>query len=212
MGQMGAQMAHDEQVKQFAQKMVDDHQQGDQKLTQWAQQQGVDLTSSKAYQAKLKEAKKDMQKVHGKSGAAFDKSYMATMVKDHEKDSKDVKKLADQARKENQTELAAMLDQTHTAMQGHLEQAKQIEKATKSGGTRQGRKGATTSGTGSSGMSPSGGASGSSTTAPSGSPDPGQAGASPSTSTGSSGSGSSTDRNPAGSGTQGGAAPSGSGR
>jgi len=138
MGQMGAQMAQNEQVKQFAQKIADDHQKNDQKLTQIAQQAGVDL-NGKPYEKKEKSAKKEMEKLHSKSGADFDKAFMSAMVKDHEKDVKEVGSLAKKAHKQNQTELASFLDQTHAAMQSHLELAQQTKKVEKE--TRQGRRG-----------------------------------------------------------------------
>ncbi len=139
MGQMAAQSAQDPQVKQFAQQMVDDHQKNDQQLEQLAQQAGVTLQGS-AFDKASKQSEEDMGKLHGKSGADFDQRYMSHMVKDHQKDVKDVASLAKQAHKAKQTELASFLDQTHSAMQGHLEQAKTIEKASK--GERHGRRGA----------------------------------------------------------------------
>jgi putative membrane protein len=151
MGQMGAQMAQDPQVKQFAQQMVDDHSKNDQQLTSMAQTMGIQLTG-KDFQDKQKEAQKDMQKVQGKTGAEFDKAYMDQMVKDHEKDVKEVGKLAKKAHDAKQTELASMLDQTHSKMQSHLDMAKQIQKSTKDQAKSAGRSGSSSSmGTGSSG-------------------------------------------------------------
>jgi putative membrane protein len=130
MGQMGAQMAQSPQVKQFAQQMVDDHYKNDQQLTSMAQTMGVQLTG-KEFQSKQKDAQKEMHKVQGKTGAEFDKAYMDQMVKDHEKDVKEVDKLAKKAHGEKQTELASALEQTHAMIQSHLDMAKQIQKATK---------------------------------------------------------------------------------
>lgn len=140
MGQMAAQTAQDEQVKAFAQKMVDDHQKNDQQLEQLAQQVGVTLTGP-AFDAAQKDAEKDMAKFHAKSGQSFDRSYMSHMVKDHQKDVKEVGSLAKKAHQAKQAELASFLDETHVAMQGHLQEAKQVEKATRSA-QRQGRRGA----------------------------------------------------------------------
>jgi putative membrane protein len=141
MGQAGQSSATDEQVKSFAQRMVDDHQKNDAKLTELAQGLGVDL-NGKAFQDAQKDSQKTMQKVHTKTGAEFDKAYMNQMVKDHEKDVKDVNKLAKEARKEKQADLAAFLEQTHAGMQTHLQEAKRVEKiakAEKKSMQRQGR-------------------------------------------------------------------------
>jgi putative membrane protein len=135
MGQMGVQMATDPQVKAFAQQMVDDHSKNDQHLTTMAQSLGAPLTG-KAYQDKQKEGQKVMGKVHGKTGADFDKEYMSLMVKDHAKDAKEVKTLANEARKTGRTDLASFLDTTEQTMQQHLAKAKGLEDGLKkSGGT-----------------------------------------------------------------------------
>jgi putative membrane protein len=141
MGKAAESAATDEQVKTFARRMADDHQQNDTKLTEMAQTLGVDL-NGKAFQDAQKDSDKAMQKVHGKTGADFDKAYMDHMVKDHEKDVKDADKLAKEARKEKQTDLAAFLEQTHSGMQTHLQEAKRVDKlakAEKKSGHRQGR-------------------------------------------------------------------------
>jgi putative membrane protein len=132
MGQMGAQTASDPQVKEFAQRMVDDHSKNDQHLTQMASTMGMPLTG-KAYQDQQKSAQKAMGKVHGKTGLAFDKAFMSAMVKDHEKDAKEVKTLADRARKDGKSEVASFLDTTEQTMRQHLAMAKQIEDAVKKG-------------------------------------------------------------------------------
>jgi putative membrane protein len=134
MGQVGTQSAQDARVRQFAQMMVDDHSRNDQQLTLLAQTMGAELTG-KAYQEKQQDARKAMGKVQGKTGAEFDRAFMAQMTKDHEKETKEVRTLADQAREGGQAELAAFLDTTHQAMQQHLTMARQVEDGLKSGGT-----------------------------------------------------------------------------
>jgi len=152
MGQMGTKMAQDSQVKQFAQQMVDDHGKNDQHLTQMAQTMGVQLTG-KTFQDKQKDTQKEMTKLQGKSGSDFDKAFMDGMVKGHEKVAKDVDKLAKKARDTNQTELASMLEQTHSKVQSHLDMAKQIQQSTKNE-AKSAHSGAPSSmGTGSSGSS-----------------------------------------------------------
>ena len=54
-------------------------------------------------------------------------------VKDHEKDVKEVKKTAEEAQKANQPELASLLQRAETAVESHLEHAKQIEQSLQKG-------------------------------------------------------------------------------
>jgi putative membrane protein len=164
LGQMAMQNAQSPEVKQFAQQMQTDHQRADQKLTQTAQSIGVNL-EGEAYKKEADKARKDMEKLQSKTGQEFDKEYMSHMVKDHEKDVKAVDEAKKDAQKGKHTELAALLDQAHTGMQGHLQHAKQIEKQVKEGGKAQGRtpsgsSGASGTGTGS-GQSGTSGSSGS---------------------------------------------------
>lgn len=145
-GQQAQQSATSSDVKAFGQRMVTDHTQNDQKLTSMAQTLGVSL-EGKAFQKEQKDAEKTMKKLQGKTGADWDKAYVDQMVKDHEKDAKDVKKLSNEARKDGQSELAAFLDQTEQTIQGHLTAARQLKSAEKMASKRSS---STTTGTGSS--------------------------------------------------------------
>lgn len=148
-GQLALQSAQSSEVKSFAQRMVDDHTKNDQKLQQLADSMGVQLTGD-AFQKEQRSAQKDMQKLQGKQGADFDKAYMKQMVSDHKNDVKEVSKAAKDAHKKNQTELASFLDQTHTGMTHHLQEAERVEKSLGKGGAQAGAPRPSTSGTGSS--------------------------------------------------------------
>ena len=68
-------------VKQFGQRMVDDHSKAGEKLKAAASKDGITLpTSMDAKQ------KREMDELSSLSGAAFDRKYMDAMVEDHEKD------------------------------------------------------------------------------------------------------------------------------
>ncbi len=172
MGQMGEQQASSPDVKEFAQKLQQDHQKLDDKVTQTAQSAGISL-EGKAAQSAQKDADKEMQKLHGKTGPSFDKAFLSQMVKDHEKDIKAMQKAAKQARKDKQTELASLFEQAATGMKSHLQEAKQLEKtagkksarSSTSGSTGSGSTGGASATPGSS--EPSSGSSGSSTSNPS---------------------------------------------
>src|SRR5213080_2002473 len=78
-GKAAASKAQSPDVKQFAQKMVDDHTQMLNDLKSLAQQKGVSLPES----ASLKDMAQ-MKLMERSSGAEFDKKYMDEMVKDHQ--------------------------------------------------------------------------------------------------------------------------------
>jgi putative membrane protein len=140
MAQIGAERAQSPEVKQFAETLQRDHQQLDEKLTAAAQSAGVEL-EGKDYEKKHERAMKDMGNLEKKSGQEFDREFMSHMVKDHEKDLKDVKSAARDAEKGNHTELAAVLNQAERGMQGHKDQAEQLRDSLKSGTQAQGRTG-----------------------------------------------------------------------
>jgi predicted outer membrane protein len=158
MAQLGTQNGTAPDVKQFAQQMETDHQQMDQQLTQYGQESGAQL-EGKTYTKELDRAKKDLQGLQKKSGADFDKAFMSKMVKDHEKDLKTVKEAAKDAHKKNDNQLASVLDQAQTTIQGHLDHAKQVQASVKSEkpGRQAAGQGAAsgTSGTGSTQQQPS---------------------------------------------------------
>jgi putative membrane protein len=133
LARVATQNAQSPEVKQFAEQMQNDHQRADEKLTQTAQSMGVSL-EGKTFQKESDRAKKDMEKLQSKTGTDFDKEYMSRMVKEHERAEKDTSSAAKDARKANQTELAALLEQGHTGIQGHLQHAKDIQKAVDQGG------------------------------------------------------------------------------
>ncbi len=138
MAQMGQQQATSSEVKQFAEKLEQDHQSLDRRLTQTAQAAGIQLEGKGSEEAQ-KDSEKHMRKLQGKTGQEFDKEFLSMMVKDHEKDIKAVQKAAKEAKKQNQSELASLLDQAATGMQGHLTTAKQLEDTVKQSGQRQSR-------------------------------------------------------------------------
>jgi putative membrane protein len=154
LGKLAEQNAQSPEVKKFGEKMQTDHQKGDAKLTAHAETLGISL-EGKDFQKAQEEAAETTKKLESKTGAEFDKAYMARMVKDHEGDIKTVKDAQKRAEKAKQPELAATLGQLATGMQTHLALAKQTEKSLGKGGAAA-SSGASTSGTGSSGTGSSG--------------------------------------------------------
>jgi putative membrane protein len=118
LGQLALQKSSNDDVKQFAQKMVDDHTKMGDQMKPIAQQIGV-----KVPDAPSKKDQALMAKMQALNGDAFDKAYMKDMVKDHKADLNDFK-----------TEAASGSEPTvkNAASQGaqvisqHLQMAEQI--------------------------------------------------------------------------------------
>jgi len=80
LGRLATERGASDAVKQFGQRMVDDHTKANDELKQWAATAGVTLPT--ALDAKHQAV---VAKMSGLSGAAFDKAYAKEMVKDHTK-------------------------------------------------------------------------------------------------------------------------------
>jgi putative membrane protein len=80
LGRLGTEKAQSSEVKQLAQRILQDHTKANQELTQIAQQKGLDLPK----QAE----QKHVEHLKSLSGNEFDKAYVQHMVKDHKKDIK----------------------------------------------------------------------------------------------------------------------------
>jgi putative membrane protein len=81
LGRMAAQKAASSDVKQFGQRMVDDHSRANSELMGLASRKAVTLPT-----ALDKQHQDDVDRLSKLSGAAFDREYMGMMVKDHEED------------------------------------------------------------------------------------------------------------------------------
>ncbi|GAB3541526.1 hypothetical protein GCM10027343_12130 [Noviherbaspirillum agri] len=141
-GKLAQSQSKSDQVKSYAQKMVDDHTQAQQELEQLAQSKGVTLPTEpdRKHQAMMK-------KLGALEGDKFDKQYMAQGgVKDH----RDTHKMLNRAEKRaTDPELKALVTKMQPVVADHMKMAQDM-------------KGGKGTATGSSGSSGSSGASGSS--------------------------------------------------
>src|SRR5919109_1136022 len=106
------------EMKQLAQKMATDHQQMLSELETLAKAKGVALPQS----GSLKD-KAEMKLMERSSGAEFDKKYMEQMVKDHQKDAKEVQDIVAKAK---DPEFKAAVQKASTKIQEHLQLAQRI--------------------------------------------------------------------------------------
>jgi putative membrane protein len=124
-GKAAASKAQSPDVKQFAQKMVTDHQQMYNELQSLAKQKSVALPQS----ASLKDMAQ-MKLAERANGVDFDKKYMEMMLKDHLKDAKDTQDLAS---KTKDPEFKAAVQKAHAKIEEHLQLAKQVNSRLNSG-------------------------------------------------------------------------------
>jgi putative membrane protein len=120
MGQLAAQKGNSDDVKQFGQKMVNDHTQLGDQMKQVAQQLNVQPPKGLS-----KKDKAEVAKLQALSGAQFDNAYIEAMVKDHKKDLSDFKQEAENSQNPAVKQVA---QQGAQVIDQHLQQIEQIAK------------------------------------------------------------------------------------
>ncbi|MBD2214017.1 DUF4142 domain-containing protein [Nostoc linckia FACHB-104] len=118
LGQLASERAASNTVKQFGQRMVQDHSQANTQLQQLATQKGVTLP--KTINQENEQVRQRLTKL---SGANFDREYINHMVKDHEKD---VSLYQREAQEGQDPDLKAFAAQTLPILQEHYQQAQSI--------------------------------------------------------------------------------------
>jgi putative membrane protein len=153
LGQLASQKAQSPEVKQFGQKMVDDHSKANDQLKSLASSKNVQLPTD------LDRAhKRDYDRLSKLNGADFDREFMKNMVSDHKKDVSDFRKEAKSA-KDN--DLKSFASTTTPVLEQHLQMAQQTDATVRTAGRSGNTARTSTSGSSSGGMS---GASSGSTT------------------------------------------------
>jgi putative membrane protein len=123
LGKLASEKASHDQVKQFGQRMVDDHGKAGEELKQIAQDKGI--TPPGEMDAKHKKLHDRLSKM---SGAEFDRAYMSEMVKDHRND---VKEFQREAKSAKDADVKSFASKTLPTLQEHLKQAQAIDKQVK---------------------------------------------------------------------------------
>jgi putative membrane protein len=125
LGQLAASKASSQSVKDFGQKMVDDHGKANQELKDCAQKIGVSVPD---HISAVEMAEKT--KLSAYSGAHFDRAYMTDMVKDHRDDIAAFKREAASGQNPEIKEFAA---KTLPTLEEHLRLAEQAEREVNGG-------------------------------------------------------------------------------
>jgi putative membrane protein len=118
LGKLASERASNDAVKQFGQRMADDHGKAGDELKKIAQDKGV--TPPSELDAKHKKLHDRLSKL---SGAAFDRAYMDEMVKDHRMDVKNFQREANSAK---DPDVKSFASKTLPTLQEHLKQAESV--------------------------------------------------------------------------------------
>jgi putative membrane protein len=118
LGQLAVQKAASQDVKQFGQRMVDDHSKANDQLKQVASSKGVAVPDK--LEAKDAATKAKLEKL---SGEQFDRAYMQDMVMDH---TKDVSEFRTESKTAKDPDVKSFASQTLPTLQDHLKQAKAV--------------------------------------------------------------------------------------
>jgi len=137
LGRLATEKASNPEVKQFGQRMVDDHGKVNQQLTMLAQEKNVQVPTEVTGKAKA-----DYDRLSKLSGEQFDRAYMQLMVRDHRKDVADFRKQSTGAKDDAVKSFAA---QTLPTLQDHLKTAEQTQTSLNAARATSGKPSGTTS-------------------------------------------------------------------
>jgi putative membrane protein len=121
LGNMAAQKARSQRVKDFGKMMVDDHTKADDNLKNITTQKNIDLPASIT-----PDQRKEIDMLSKKSGSAFDKDYVNMMVDDHKKDIDAFKKAENDV---NDNDIKTFITNTLPVLQKHLDSIQAIKAA-----------------------------------------------------------------------------------
>ncbi|HEY3823803.1 MAG TPA: DUF4142 domain-containing protein [Bryobacteraceae bacterium] len=119
LGRVAVQKASSEKVKQFGQRMVDDHSKAGDELKRIASKDNITLPTELDARHKA-----TINRYSNMSGTAFDRAYMQDMVKDHQSDVADFEKEANNG---TSSDLKNWANSTLPTLRDHLRMAKETD-------------------------------------------------------------------------------------
>ena len=118
LGRLAQGKASSDAVKQFGQRMAEDHGAANQELMQLAENKGMQLDDKTAKPDPL------LQRLSKLQGAEFDREYVKAMVKDHKQDVAEFRRMHSGAVDPN---LKAWVDKTLPTLEDHLKTIEGIQ-------------------------------------------------------------------------------------
>lgn len=129
LAQLAMKKSDNSQVKQLAQKIMNDHQNNEQQLQQLASKDNLNLPTNPDDQAA-----QEKSKLENLSGSQFDQQYVSYLVQEHQKDINEFQNQANQAQNSSVKNYA---QNTLPKLQEHLNMAQQISQSSaQSSGSR----------------------------------------------------------------------------
>lgn len=120
LGRLAQEKASSDQVKQFGQRMADDHGKAGKELAELASRKGVTVPNEiSGEHGRLRDRLARFQ------GSMFDKQYVKEMVKDHKKDVAEFRRMSKSAK---DGELKAWVDKTLPTLEDHLRMVQDLDK------------------------------------------------------------------------------------
>jgi putative membrane protein len=120
LGQLAQQKASSPEVKQFGQRMVDDHSKANEELQAIAARENLTLPAQPESTDQTTE-----RRLQQANGAAFDRAYAEDMVQDHEKDVAAFRK---EAQSGQDPAVKAFAQKYLPVLEQHLQMAKELNK------------------------------------------------------------------------------------
>lgn len=130
LGKLATQKASSDAVKQFGQRMVDDHSKANDELKQVATKDNLTIPDSLD-----SKHQKRIDKLSKLSGADFDKAYIKDQLKDHKKDVREFKAESESG---SNPDVKAFAAKTLPILEQHLDLVKNLDKSKGAMGTKMG--------------------------------------------------------------------------
>jgi putative membrane protein len=118
LGRYAASHAASDRVKEFGQRMVDDHSKANAELKETATHASITVPTTMNAQDRV-----EVSRLTRLDGAQFDRAYMKAMVEDHEKD---VAAFREQSRSQQDGEVKSFAAKTLPTLEAHLKMAREV--------------------------------------------------------------------------------------
>jgi putative membrane protein len=128
LGKVAMEKASGDAVKQFAQKMIDDHSKANEELKQLAAKESIDVPD--ALDSKRQSRIEKLSKL---SGADFDRAYIKDQLKDHQND---VREFQAESQNGNDPGVKQFASKTLPVLEEHLRMVKELDKGKKATASR----------------------------------------------------------------------------
>lgn len=124
LSEMALKKASSPEVREYAQMIVQDHQQNEKQLTSMARTLGVEL-QTQPDPAQMKKNQQTMQKLQGAEGQQFDQMYVQTMIDGH---LEAIQKLSKAQGQIDNQQIAQLMSATLPVLQKHHDRGKELQK------------------------------------------------------------------------------------